>query len=272
VLPYDGRDTCIAVFRQIDLLKAKLSSLEICGVAKMKVHIDDLLGNLPSIQGVQHLNADCIPLTYFPDSDSICSLQSLTIIPRRATDILEISLCTALQSLTIVGYYSIDFFGVGPYHLHLPRLNSLSVSGDLEALSKFTIECPVLEKLEMKPRDFFSAINPSTWLKPPSVLARRIHWDLDSWDEPKFINGMEAIVSVWDRTELIKVKASTSHKTVDATFDVQSKEFSLLQTQKTPDSWLGYMPGFQKRDDVTLVIRKWAEDNSFSFHENSTSQ
>jgi hypothetical protein len=237
----------------------------------MKVDIDDLLGNLPSIQGVQHLNADCIPLKCFPDSDSLFSLQSLTIIPSRATDILDISRCTALQSLTVVGLFRV--YGVGPYNLHLPQLNSLSVSGDLEALSKFTIECPVLEKLEMKPENYFNATNPSTWLKPPRVLARRIHWDLDSWDELKFINGMEAILSLWDRIDLIKVKASTSHRTVDATFNVQSKEVSLLQTQKTPDSRsLGYIPVFEKRGDATAVIKKWAEDNSFSFHENSTSQ
>jgi hypothetical protein len=266
MVPSNDIDTCVALFREIDLPKAKLSSLEICGITDLRVPLSHLLRNLPSIQGVQHLNAGGISLAYFPDSDSLCSLQTLTTFPWGPTQILDISRCTSLQSLTLDISYTVAVPDVGKYHLHLPRLKSLSVKGPLQSLSEFTIECPVLEQLTMKSCENFRTSDPSKWLKPPRVLARRIYWEMESWNELMFIHGMEVIVSLWDRTELIKVSASNKHMTLHGTFDLQSKEASLQTQDSSP---FRFRPAEER--GATVVIKKWAEDNSFSFHDNSTS-
>jgi hypothetical protein len=78
---------------------------------------------------------------------------------------------------------------------------------------------------------------------------------MEWWDELRFIHGMEAIVSLWDRTELITFSASNEHVTVDATFDVQSKEVFLQTQEDSPaEEW-----------DATAAIKRWAEGHSFSF-------
>jgi hypothetical protein len=128
----------------------------------------------------------------------------------------------------------------------------------------------VIEQLKMKSSSFFIATDPSTWLKPPRVLARRIHWELESWDELEFLRGMETIVALWDKIEHIEVSASNKHTRMDATFDVQSKEISLLEIQDSEP--LGSWGAKEGGGSAMVVIKKWAEDHSFSFHERNTSQ
>lgn len=266
MVPNLNSEICVAVFRQIDLPKAKLSSLELVG---LESPLEVLSRYLPSIRGIRHLKSDTIPLAFFPHSPRL--LQTLTTIPERIEDILDISRCTELQSLILDLQYNIAVPDPGQYHLHLPQLSSLTIKRHFKLLSSFTFQCPVLEQLEMDTQDILPDIDyshPFWWLKPPRVLARRIHWNMASWNEFKFIPGVEAILSLWEKTELVTISGICWHCTVNIKLDLLKKDVSLKFEDLPPRP--RSMPETYEQE-VLMVIGKWAEDNSFSFHDNTSS-
>jgi hypothetical protein len=269
MVPDLGSDRCVAVFRQIDLPKAKLSSLELGSIVGLGSPIEELSRYLPSVRGIQHLKSNTISLALFPDSPSL--LQTLTTIPERIEDILDISRCTGLQSLVLDLQYNLAAPNQGQYHLRIPQLRSLTVKRHIKMLSSFTFHCPVLEQLEMETQDILPDIDyshPFWWLKPPRVLARQVHWSMASWNEFKFTPGVKAILSLWEKTELVTISAAGLYYTVNVKLDLLNKDVS-LKYEDLPQRLIA-LPETNPQE-IRAVIGKWAEDNSFSFHHDISS-